>query len=396
MEVFGSLLGGFATALTPQNLLYAGIGVFLGTAIGVLPGIGPALTISLLLPITFGLDAVPAFIMFGGIYYGAMYGGSTTSILVNTPGESASVVTAIDGYQMAKKGRGGAALATSAIGSFVAGTIATFLLMFLAVALVSFAVKLGPPEYFAIMLLALAAVTSLSGTSAPKSFFATLLGLALGLVGTDNQTGQLRLTFGISELESGIDVVLGAIGLFAVGEVLWYAATLRSQQAEERLTLKGSIRMNGEEFRRSWPAWLRGSAVGFFIGLWVRLLDIPEPLLYGGILVVSAVGVYSLNRSATDLIVVFVLGVVGYLMRRFDYPLAPVILGIVLAPLIDNNFRRAMIMTDGDLIRLVTRPATATTLVIALAFLMLPFMLRLYARRTGNREVAELAETDVG
>jgi len=132
------------------------------------------------------------------------------------------------------------------------------------------------------------------------------------------------------------------------------------------------------------------------VGLWVRLLDIPKPLLYGGILIVSAVGVYSLNRSATDLIVVFVLGVVGYLMRRFDYPLAPVILGIVLAPLIDNNFRRAMIMTDGDVIRLVTRPATATTLVIALAFLMLPFMLRLYARRTGNREVAELAETDVG
>jgi putative tricarboxylic transport membrane protein len=512
MEVFGSLLGGFATALTPQNLVYAGIGVFLGTAIGVLPGIGPALTISLLLPITFGLDAVPAFIMFGGIYYGAMYGGSTTSILVNTPGESSSVVTAIDGYQMAKKGRGGAALATSAIGSFVAGTIATFLLMFLAVALVGFAVKLGPPEYFALMLLALAAVTSLSGTSAPKALFATLFGLALGLVGTDNQTGQLRLTFGIDELESGIDVVLGAIGLFAVGEVFWYAATLRSQQAEERITLKGSIWMNGEEFRRSWPAWLRGSAVGFFIGalpgagatiasfisyavekatargrrksefgkgaiegvagpeasnnasaggalvpllglgipgsgttavmvaafqiyglqpgpllfdkrpdlvwgliaslylanamllvlnlplvgLWVRLLDIPKPLLYSGILVVSAVGVYSLNRSAADLVVVFFLGVAGYLMRRFDYPLAPVILGIVLAPLIDNNFRRAMIITDGDLIRLVTRPATAATLVIALVFLMLPFLLRQYARRSGDRAVAELAETDIG
>src|SRR5881409_3688937 len=176
MEVFGSLLGGFATALTPVNLLYAFIGVVLGTAIGVLPGIGPALTVSLLLPITFGVDATTAFIMFGGIYYGAMYGGSTTSILVNTPGESASVVTAIEGYKMAKKGRGGAALATSAIGSFIAGTFATLALTFVAVALVSFAVKLGPPEYFAIMLLALAAVTSLSGTSAPKAFFATLLG----------------------------------------------------------------------------------------------------------------------------------------------------------------------------------------------------------------------------
>ena len=510
MEVFGALLGGFGTALTPQNLLYAGVGVFLGTAIGVLPGIGPALTISLLLPITFGLDPVPAFIMFGGIYYGAMYGGSTTSILVNTPGESASVVTAIDGYQMAKKGRGGAALATSALGSFVAGTIATFLLMFLAVALVGFAVKLGPPEYFAIMLLALAAVTSLSGTSIPKAFFATLLGLALGLVGTDNQTGQLRLTFGLSELEGGIDVVLGAIGLFAVGEVFWYAATLRGQQAEERVTLKGSIWLTRDEFRRSWPAWLRGSGVGFFIGalpgagatiasfisyavergvsrrksdfgkgaiegvagpeaannasaggalvpllglgipgsgttavmvaafqiyglqpgpllfdqrpdlvwgliaslylanamllvlnlplvgLWVRLLDIPKPLLYGGILLVSAVGVYSLDRSATDLIVVFVLGLVGYLMRRFDYPLAPVILGIVLSPLIDNNFRRSMIMTDGSLLTLVSRPATAVILLVALAFLALPYLLRMYAARRGDQDAANLAETDVG
>lgn len=510
MDVFGSLLGGFSTALTPLNLLYAGIGVLLGTAIGVLPGIGPALTISLLLPITFGLDPVPAFIMFGGIYYGAMYGGSTTSILVNTPGEAASVVTAIDGYQMAKKGRGGAALATSALGSFVAGTIATFLLMFLAVALVGFAVKLGPPEYFAIMLLALAAVTSLSGTSVPKAFFATLLGLALGLVGTDNQTGQLRLTFGLSELEGGIDVVLGAIGLFAVGEVFWYAATLRGQQAEERVTIKGSIWLTRDEFRRSWPAWLRGSGVGFFIGalpgagatiasfisyavergvsrrrsefgkgaiegvagpesannasaggalvpllglgipgsgttavmvaafqiyglqpgpllfgqrpdlvwgliaslylanamllvlnlplvgLWVRLLDIPKPLLYGGILLVSAVGVYSLDRNATDLIVVFALGVVGYLMRRYDYPLAPVILGIVLSPLIDNNFRRSMIMTDGSLLTLVARPATAVTLLVALAFLALPYLLRSYAARRGDRDVAGLAETDVG
>ncbi len=510
MDIFGALLGGFAIALTPGNLLYAGIGVLLGTAIGVLPGIGPALTISLLLPITFGLDPVPAFIMFGGIYYGAMYGGSTTSILVNTPGESASVVTAIDGYQMAKKGRAGAALATSAIGSFVAGTIATFLLMVLASALVPLAVRIGPPEYFAIMLLALAAVTSLAGTSAPKALFATLLGLALGLVGLDNQTGLNRLTFGIDELENGIDVVLGAIGLFAIGEVFAYASTLRSQQAEERVTLKGSIWMSREEFRRSVPAWLRGSAIGFFIGalpgagatiasfvsyavermtsrhkdefgkgaiegvaapeaannasaggalvpllglgipgsgttavmiaafqiyglqpgpllferrpdlvwaliaslylanamllvlnlplvgIWIRLLDIPKPLLYSGILVVSALGVYSLNRNAFDLLVAFVLGLMGYLMRRFDYPLAPVILGIVLAPLIDQNLRRGMIMTSGDIVAFLTRPATAAILVIALAFLLLPYLLRLYAARTGHRDVAMLAETDVG
>jgi putative tricarboxylic transport membrane protein len=510
VDIFGSLLGGFATALTPQNLLYAGVGVVLGTAIGVLPGIGPALTISLLLPVTFGLDPVPAFIMFGGIYYGAMYGGSTTSILVNTPGESASVVTAIDGYQMAKKGRAGAALATSAIGSFVAGTLATIGLMFLAAALVEFAVRLGPPEYFAIMLVALSAVTSLSGTSAPKALFATLFGLALGLVGTDNQTGQLRLTFGINELEDGIDVVLGAIGLFAVGEVLWYAATLRSQKAEERQTIRGSTWMTRVEFRRSVPAWLRGSGIGFFIGalpgagatiasfisyalerrfskhraefgkgaiegvagpeaannasaggalvpllglgipgsgttavmlvafqiyglqpgpllfssrpdlvwgliaslyvanvallvlnlplvgIWVRLLDIPKPLLYAGILVISAVGVYSLNRNAFDLAIVFVLGVIGFLMRRYDYPLAPVILGIVLGPLIDNNFRRGMIMTDGNVFALLTRPLTLGILALAVAFFILPFAIRLYGAARGRDDLAVLAETDVG
>jgi putative tricarboxylic transport membrane protein len=509
VDVFGSLLGGFATALTPINLLYAGIGVLVGTAIGVLPGIGPALTISLLLPITFGLDPVPAFIMFGGIYYGAMYGGSTTSILVNTPGESASVVTAIDGYQMARNGRAGAALATSAIGSFVAGTLATIALMFTATALVGFAVQLGPPEYFAIMIVALSAVTSLSGTSAPKAVAATLIGLALGLIGSDNQTGQVRLTFGISELEDGIDVVLGAIGLFAVSEVLWYAATLR-YQAEQREKVKGRVWMTGEEFRRSIPAWLRGSGIGFFIGalpgagatvasfisyaierrvskhraefgkgaiegvagpeaannaaagghlvpllglgipgsgttavmlaafqlyglqpgpllfttrpdlvwgliaslylanvallvlnlplvgLWVKLLDIPKPLLYGGILVVSAVGVYSLDRRAFDLLVVFALGVLGFVMRRFDYPLAPVILGIVLGPLIDNNFRRGMIMTDGNIFTLLTRPLTLAILVLAVLFFVIPFAIRLWGRARGSRDIAMITEADPG
>ena len=496
MEIFGSLLGGFATALTPQNLLYAGIGVLLGTAIGVLPGIGPALTISLLLPITFGLDPVPAFIMFGGIYYGAMYGGSTTSILVNTPGESASVVTAIDGYQMARQGRAGAALATSAIGSFVAGTLGTIGLMFFAAILVSIAVRLGPPEYFAIMLVALSAVTSLSGTSAPKAVFATILGLSLGLVGLDNQTGQL---------EEGIDVVLGAIGLFAVSEVIWYAATLHTQE-EHREKVRGKVWMTGEEFRRSVGPWFRGSGLGFFIGslpgagatiasfityaiekrvskhkdefgkgaiegvagpeaannaaaaghlvpllglgipgsgttavmlaafqiyglqpgpllfttrpdlvwgliaslylanvmllvlnlplvgLWVKLLDIPKPLLFSGIIVVSAIGVYSLNRNAFDLALVFSLGVLGYVMKRFDYPLAPVILGIVLGPLIDNNFRRSMIITDGSIVQLLTRPGTAAILVVAVLFFLIPFALRLYGRRTGNRDIAALVE----
>jgi len=508
VELINSLLGGFATALTPANLLYAGIGVLLGTAIGVLPGIGPALTISLLLPLTFKLDPVGAFIMFGGIYYGAMYGGSTTSILVNAPGESASVVTALDGYQMAKKGRAGAALATSAIGSFVAGTLATIGLMVFATILVEQAVKLGPPELFAIMIVALSAVTSLSGTSVPKSVFATLLGLGLGLIGLDNQTGQLRLTYGINELEEGIDVVLGAIGLFALSEVFWYAATLRSQD-EHRETIKGPVWMTRNEFRRSVPSWLRGSGIGFFIGalpgagatiasfisyaiekrvskhraefgkgaiegvagpeaannaaagghlvpllglgipgsgttavmlaafqiyglqpgpllfntrpdlvwglnaslyianvmllvlnlplvgIWVKLLDIPKPLLFAGITVISAIGVYSLNRNAFDLVVVFVLGVIGFVMKRYDYPLGPVILGIVLGPLIDNNLRRGMIMTDGNIVAMLTRPATAVILGIALVFLVLPFAIRLYGRARGRTDLAMLTESEV-
>ena len=265
MEIFGSLLGGFATALSPVNLLYAGIGVLLGTAIGVLPGIGPALTISLLLPVTFSLDPVAAFIMFGGIYYGAMYGGSTTSILVNAPGESASVVTSLDGYQMAKNGRAGAALGDERDRLIRRGNVGH-----------AGTHDLRDDPRAAGREARAARVLrdhdrraqrghSLSGTSAPKAVFATLLGLALGLIGLDNQTGQLRLTYGIDALEEGIDVVLGAIGLFALSEVFWYAATLRSQE-EHRETIRGSVWMTGDEFRRSVPAWLRGSGIGFFIG----------------------------------------------------------------------------------------------------------------------------------
>jgi putative tricarboxylic transport membrane protein len=366
-------------------------------------------------------------------------------------------------------------------------------------------VRLGPPEYFAIMLVALSAVTSLSGTSAPKAVFATILGLALGLVGLDNQTGQLRLTYGINELEEGIDVVLGAIGLFAVSEVIWYSATLHSQE-EHREKVRGRVWMTADEFRRSVGPWFRGSGLGFFIGslpgagatiasfityaiekrvsknkaqfgkgaiegvagpeaannaaaaghlvpllglgipgsgttavmlaafqiyglqpgpllfttrpdlvwgliaslylanvmllvlnlplvgMWVKLLDIPKPLLFGGITVVSAVGVYSLNRQPFDLLVVFVLGVLGYVMKRYDYPLAPVILGIVLGPLIDNNFRRSMIMTDGSIVQLLTRPGTAVILLVAVAFFLIPYALRLYGRRHGRTDMALLVE----
>ena len=231
MDVFSSLMDGFATALTPMNFLYAVIGVLLGTAVGVLPGLGPAMTVALLLPVTYALEPTSAFIMFAGIYYGGMYGGSTTSILLNTPGESSSVVTAIEGNKMAKAGRAAQALATAAIGSFVAGTIGTALLAVCAPIVVKFAVSLGSPSYFAIMVLALLAVTAVLGSSRLRGFASLGLGLAIGLVGIDSVTGQRRLTFGQPLLADGLDIVVVAVAIFAVGEALWVAAHLRRTPA---------------------------------------------------------------------------------------------------------------------------------------------------------------------
>jgi putative tricarboxylic transport membrane protein len=482
-DVWSNLINGFSVVLTPQHLLFVFLGVTIGTAIGVLPGIGPSLTISLLLPVTFGLEPISAFVMFGGIFYGAMYGGSTTSILVNTPGESSSVVTAIDGFKMAKKGRGGAALATAAIGSFFAGTFATIMLMLLAPVLVRFALQFGAPEYFALMLLALSAVTGLAGQSAPKAFFATLLGLALGMVGIDLQTGQARFTFGNLNLLGGIDPVMVAIGLFAVGEVFWVAATYKNTQ-EETVTLKGSLMMTREEWSRSWPAWARGSVIGFVIGVlpgagatiasflsynaeqrfakgrkelgegaiegvagpeaannasaggalvpllalgipgsattavmlvafqiyglrpgpllfqqqgdlvwgliaslyianvallvlnlpmvrvWIKLLDVPKPVLYTGILVFSLLGVYADTQNTFSMFMLLGLGVLGFLLRRFDFPLAPVVLGAVLGPLLEQEYRRSLAISVSDYSVFFTRPISLVLmLLVGLAFL---------------------------
>ncbi len=230
METLAALGHGFAVALTPMNLFWSALGVTVGTAIGVLPGIGPALTVALLLPVTANLDPTAAFIMFGGIYYGAMYGGSTTSILLNTPGESGSIVTAIDGNMMARKGRGAQALATAAIGSFVAGTIATLALSFVAPQLVKLALLFGPAEYFALMVLALTTVTAVLGDSLARGLASLFIGLALGLVGIDLQTGQARFTMGVLELLDGIDTVVVAVGLFAIGETLYAAARLQVRE----------------------------------------------------------------------------------------------------------------------------------------------------------------------
>ncbi|HJR21331.1 MAG TPA: tripartite tricarboxylate transporter permease [Dongiaceae bacterium] len=489
-----ALLDGFATALTLANLGWCLLGVTFGTAIGILPGIGPALTIALLLPVTAHLDPTGAFIMFAGLYYGAMYGSSTTSILLNTPGETGSIITAIEGNLMARQGRGAAALATAAIGSFVAGTIGTVLLTLLAPIVVKLALRFGPAEYFALMVVAFTTVSGLLGSSRLRGMISLFLGIAIGLVGTDALTGQARFTLGILQLLDGIDITVVAVGLFAVGEAFYVASRVDLRTAEI-IPIKGSLWMTKEEWARSWKPWLRGSFLGFpfgalpaggteiptflsyflekkmsrkpeefgkgaiegvagpeaannsavagvlvplltlglptsataaillaafqqyglqpgpllftgsstlvwgliaslyignvallllnlpLVGMWVRLLAIPTPLLYGGILVFATLGVYSYNQSVFDLGLLFIFGIVGYLMRRFDFPVAPAIIGMILGPLAEQNFRRALSITQGDYSVFFTHPISATLLAIAALVIVAPFLLRLRQRR---------------
>jgi putative tricarboxylic transport membrane protein len=494
MDPLIALLNGFSTALTPINLMWSLVGVTLGTLIGILPGIGPALTIALLLPVTRKLDPTGAFIMFAGLYYGAMYGSSTTSILLNTPGESGSIMTAVEGNVMARRGRGAAALATAAIGSFVAGTIGTLLLTFLAPLFVRLALLFGPAEYFALMVLAFTTVSALLGSSLVRGLTSLLLGLAIGLMGTDILTGQPRLVFGYPSLLRGVDIVVVAVGLFAVGEAL-YMASLPRLRSAVILPISGSLFMTAEDWRRSWKPWLRGTAIGFpfgalpaggteiptflsyftekklskrpeefgsgaiegvagpeaannaavagvlvpllalglptsataaillaafqqynlqpgpllfsgsaalvwgliaslyignvmllvlnlpLVGLWVRLLSIPQPLLYGGILIFSTLGVYSLSNSTFDLMLLFVIGIMGFFMRRYDFPVAPCIIGLILGPLAEAQFRRAMSISQGDPSVFLSHPISAALLVIALAVLVVPIVARAMKRR---------------
>jgi putative tricarboxylic transport membrane protein len=476
MDSLGLLMDGFATALTPQNLAFALLGVLLGTMVGILPGIGPAMTVALLLPVTYGVEPVSAFIMFAGIYYGGMYGGSTTSILLNTPGESASVMTALEGNLMAKRGRGAQALATAAIGSFVAGTIATAALVLLAPQVVKLAVSFGPADYFALMVLAFIMVSTVLGSSVVRGISTLAIGLAIGLIGIDVQTGQARFTLGVPQLLDGIDVVIVAVGLFAVGEALWVASRLRNRPGD--VVPVGRPWMGREDWSRSWRPWLRGTVLGFplgalpaggaeiptflsysiekrlagrrgrtsefgvlvplltlglptsataavliaafeqyglhpgpllfaeqpklvwgliaslFIGnamllvinlplapAWTRLLQIPRPLLYAGIVLFAALGVYSVNGSAVDLVILYALGLLGFTMRRFGLPVAPAIIGVILGPLAEKQLRRALAISDGDYSTLVSSPIAISQYVVAALLLLGPVVARLVARR---------------
>ena len=489
MGAFDFLMQGLMTAAEPMMLLYALIGVTLGTAVGVLPGIGPALTVALLLPVTYRLDAAGSLIMFAGIYYGGMYGGSTTSILLNTPGESASIITALEGNKMARKGRGGPALATAAIGSFIAGLIATLLLAFLAPSIVKVALIFGPREYFALMVLAFVTVSAAFGDSALRGLTSLFLGLACGCVGIDQLSGQARLTFGVPELLDGIEVTTMAVAMFAVGEALFIAGQ-RVHVDEEVTAVKGSIWMSASDWARSWKPWLRGTFIGFpigampaggaeigtflsyatekklskhpeefghgaiegvagpeaannasaagtlvplltlglptsataaimlagfqqfglqpgpllfatnptlvwgliasllianfmllvlnlpMIGLWVKLLTVPKPWLYAGILLFATLGTIGANPSAFELGMLLGFGVLGYVMRLFGYPIAPIVVGLILGPMAEQQLRRALAISQGDWLYLVQSPIAAGLLGVAALALIVPLILR--------------------
>jgi len=501
MDILNALMGGFATAITVSNLLWALVGCVLGTAVGVLPGIGPAVAVAMLLPITAKVDVTASMIFFAGIYYGAMYGGSTTSILLNTPGETASMVTALEGNKMAKSGRAGAALATSAIGSFVAGTIATVIVTMFAPFVAEFAVKLGPPEYFMLMLLAFTTVSAVLGKSTLRGLTALFLGLGIGCVGLDQISGQGRYTMGIPELLDGIEIVLVAVGLFAVAEVLHFA--LYEGRVVDTQNHMSKVYMTARDWKRSIPAWLRGTAIGTpfgcipaggteiptflsyatekklakdedkaefgtkgaiegvagpeaannatvtaamiplltlgiptsnttaillgafqnygiqpgpqlfttsaglvwaliaslyignvmllvlnlpLVGLWVKLLKIPKPQLYAGILIFATVGAYGMRQSAFDLYLLYAIGLLGLLMRRFDFPTAPVVVGMILGPLAEAQMRNAVSIGEGSFLVFVQRPMSAALLAVILAVLILP---RVFRRRQERKAAGE-------
>jgi len=493
MDIWNNLLQGFITAGTPINLMWALLGCTVGTAVGVLPGIGPATAVAMLLPITLKVDPTASMIFFAGIYYGAMYGGSTTSILLNTPGEAGSMVTAMEGNRMAKNGRAGAALATAAIGSFVAGTIATVLVTLFAPLVAEYAVRLGPPEYFLLMLLAFCTVSAVLGKSTLRGLTSLFVGLAMGLVGLDQISGQARYTGGVPELMDGLEVVLIAVGLFAVAEAL-YAVLYEGRSVETRNRMS-KVHMTAAEWKRSWPAWLRATAIGFpfgtipaggseiptflsyatekklskhaeefgttgaiegvagpeaannaaitatliplltlgiptsnttaillgafqnyginpgpqlfdtnaalvwaliaslyignvmllvlnlpLVGLWVKLLKIPKPPLYAGILIFATVGVYGMRQSAFDLLLLYAIGLLGVVMRRYDFPTAPVVVGMILGPLAEAQLRNALSIGEGKWGVFLERPMSLVLLVAIILVLGLPRLLRLRRR----------------
>jgi putative tricarboxylic transport membrane protein len=483
LELFSHLALGFGVALTPMNLLYALIGSLLGTLIGVLPGIGPVATIAMLLPTTYALQPVSALIMLAGIYYGAQYGGSTTSILLNMPGETSSAVTCLDGYQMARQGKAGAALAIAALGSFFAGCIATVFVATVAVPLSELALKFGPAEYFSLMALGLIGATVLAHGSLLKAIAMVILGLLLGIVGTDVNSGVARFAFGVPELTDGLGIVSVAMGLFGFAEII---TNLESTEKRELLTSKvKGLWLTKEQFKQAWPAVLRGTGIGSILGLlpgggamlasfgsyalekkiakdpsrfgkgaiqgvagpesannagaqtsfiplltlgipenavmalmvgamtihniqpgpqvmtsnpqlfwglvtsmwvgnlmlvvlnlpligiWIKLLQVPYRVLYPAILLFCAIGVYTISNASFDVMQTAAFGALGVLFVKLECEPAPLLLGFVLGPMMEENLRRALLLSRGDPTVFLTRPISLGLLLAAVALVLL-------------------------
>ncbi len=501
METLTHILNGFSVCLQPINLWYTFLGVFLGTIVGVLPGIGPSASIALLIPVTYGMNPTSALIMMCGIYYGTKYGGSTTAILIKTPGEAASVMTTIDGYEMARKGRAGAALAVSAIGSFIAGTLGVVALTLFALPLASMALKFGPAEYFCLMLFAMTAVSTLGGKSPAKGVLSTVLGLMIATIGIDLQSGQPRYTMGVPEFQDGVGFIVVVVGMFAVAEVFRGMEGIYKGTAPQMIKISGKLWLTKEEWKRSiGPIW-RGGIIGFIIGvlpgaggtiasimsyttekrlskhpeefghgaiegvagpeaannsdtagalvplltlgvpgggatavlmgafimygiqpgpllfekrpdlvwglidsmyignvmllvlnlpligIFVRLLYIPSGILYPLIVSISAIGTFAINGSSTDLYLVLLFGVLGYVFEKVDIPVAPLILGLVLGGIMEQSFRQAMTISGADPAIFVKSGISMTLIAMSVISIALPFVLPMLKKlKTGNEE----------
>jgi len=494
LDLLNYLMMGFSVALQPMNLFYCFVGVLIGTLVGVLPGLGPVAAMSLLLPATFHTTPVASIIMLSGIYYGAMYGGSTTSILVNIPGEAASVMTCLDGYQMARQGRAGPALGISAFGSFIAGSIGIVGLMLIAPPLVDFALRFGPAEYFSLMVLGLMVLTFLTSASMVRALMMAAFGLIVGTMGLDNISGLARFTFNIPELLDGVGLVPLVMGLFGISEVL-LNIELKIKQEVFTTKVKGLL-PTLEDWARSIWAILRGTLIGFFlgilpgggavissfvsyaiekrvskhpedfgkgaiegvaapesannsaaqgafiplltlgipsnvvmamllgaliihgvtpgplllsqhpelfwgvvasmymgnamllalnlplIGIWVQLLKVPYPILFPIIILFCLIGSYSINNSSTDVAIMLIFGVIGYLMKKLSLEAAPMVLAFVLGPMLETALRQALIKSRGSFSIFFTRPISATCILIAIALMVVP-LLPWFRRRPG-------------
>lgn len=498
MDQLGLLSAGLVSALTPINLLWVLVGAVLGTAVGVLPGMGSAMAVALLLPITFSVDPTGAFIMFAGVYFGGLFGDSTAGILLNTPGNSSAIATTFEGHRMARSGQAAKALAAAAIGAFIGGLIATFVVIFFAPYLIKLATIFGPAEYFALAVFAFIAISSVVSNSILKGLFALGIGLTLAMVGIDGQSGTSRFTMGVPQLFDGLSVIIITVGLLALGEVFKVAARIHRDPVSRQIKPSGRSWLSRADVRKAWPAWLRGASFGLPFGIipaggaevptflaygterrlaarrkdpefgstgsirgvaapeaagnatagtamgallalglptsataaimlaafqqygmqpgpllferssdlvwtllaslliglvvlliinlpfapvWAKLLTIPRHYLYAGITVFSTLGVFAMSSSTVDLWFLIAIGLIGFMMRRYEVPIAPVMIAVVLGPLAESELRRALAVSEGDAAILISSPFTVTLYLILAGAVLFSIVQHLRHRR---------------